>query len=144
MREEGMSVEDTMQLLNSHSGLLGVSGKSLDTRVLTKEYGSNSRVRLATDMFSYRLRKAVGAYLAILGNVDALIFGGGIAENTKVVRQYVCEGLRSFGIEMDREANERLIDVEGRLSVAGSKTEAWILLTEEERQIAHECCQVSQ
>jgi acetate kinase len=84
----------------------------------------------------------VGAYLAVLGNVDAVIFGGGIAENTKFVRQYVCEGLRGFGLEMDEDANDRLIDREGQLSAPGSRVEAWVILAEEGLQIAHECCQV--
>jgi acetate kinase len=140
IREEHMSVDEVMRVLNKESGLQGVSGVSLDTRILMKEYDSNPRVKLAMDMFAYRVRKAVGAYLTVLGNVDAVIFGGGIAENTKFVRQYVCDGLRSFGVEMDQEANERLIDVEGRLSVVGSKTEAWVVVTEEGLQIAHECC----
>lgn len=144
IREEHISLDQAMRMLNKNSGLLGVSGISLDTRILMKDYDSNARVKLAMDMFAYRVRKAVGAYLAALGDVDALIFGGGIAENTKFVRQYVCDGLRGFGVEMDREANERLIDREGRLSIAGSKTEAWVILAEEGLQIAHECCQTLQ
>jgi acetate kinase len=64
-----------------------------------------------------------GAYLALLGRVDALIFGGGIGENSVFVWQYVCDGLHGFGIEMDAKANERIIDVEGRLSLSNSETE---------------------
>lgn|ERR1700722_11922181 len=141
MREEGMSVEGVMRVLNKESGLLGVSGISLDTRILMKDYDSNARVKLAMDMFAYRVRKAVGAYLAALGDVDAVIFGGGIAENTKFVRQYVCDGLRGFGVEMDEDANSKLIDQEGRLSTPGSRIEVWVIPTEEGLQIAHECCQ---
>ena len=92
------------------------------------------------DIFAYRVRKAVGGYLAILGTADALIFGGGIAENGVFVRQYVCEGLRSFGLEMDTAANEQLIDREGRLSTATSRVAAWVIPTEEGLQMAHECC----
>jgi acetate kinase len=141
MREEGMKIDQVMTLLNKKSGLLGVSGESLDTRILMKHYDSNPRVKLAMDMFAYRVRKAVGSYLAALGSADAIIFGGGIGENTKFVRQYVCDGLHSFGIEIDPEANEKLIDIEGRLSTAGSTVAAWVILTEEGMQIAHECCQ---
>jgi acetate kinase len=144
MREEHMSVDEVMRMLNKGSGLMGVSGKSLDTRVLMKDYEANARVKLAMDMFAYRVRKAVGAYVAALGSVDAVIFGGGIAENTKFVRRCVCEGLRGFGVDMDEDANERLIDEEGRLSMPDSRIEAWVILTEEGLQIAHECCQVSQ
>ncbi|MGA9463516.1 MAG: acetate/propionate family kinase [Terracidiphilus sp.] len=141
VHEEQMSLGAVMQMLNKTSGLLGISGESLDTRILMEDYDTNARVRLAMDMFSYRVRKAVGAYLAALGTVDAVIFGGGIAENTKFVRQYVCEGLQGFGVAMDKKANERLIDQEGRLSLPGSRIEAWVIVTEEGLQIAHECRQ---
>ena len=139
MRNEHMSVDEVMEMLTRHSGLLGVSGESLDTRILMKDYDTNARVKLAMDMFAYRVRKAVGAYFAVLGTADAVIFGGGIAENTKFVRQCVCEGLRGSGLEMDGAANDRLIDEEGRLSTPASQIEAWVIPTEEGLQIAHEC-----
>jgi acetate kinase len=143
VREEGMQLDEVMALLNKKSGLLGVSGESLDTRILMQRYDSNPRFRLAMDMFSYRLRKAVGAFLAALGSAEAVIFGGGIGENTKFVREYVCEGLRSFGVEIDAEANNKLIDIEGRLSTASSQVAAWVILAEEGLQMAHECCKES-
>jgi acetate kinase len=140
IREEGMSIDDVMTLLNKKSGLLGVSGKSLDTRILMKDYDANTRVKLAMDIFAYRVRKAVGSYVAALGTVDAVIFGGGIAENNMLVRQSVCDGLLGFGMTMDTEANKRLIDIEGKLSAPDSKIAAWVIPTQESRQIAHECC----
>jgi acetate kinase len=140
MREEGISIDDVMTLLNKKSGLLGVSGKSLDTRVLMKDYDTDSRVKLAMDIFAYRVRKAVGSYVAALGTVDAVIFGGGIAENNMLVRKSICDGLVGFGMAMDTEANERLIDIEGKLSARDSKIAAWVIPTQESRQIAHECC----
>jgi acetate kinase len=93
------------------------------------------------EMFSYRVMKAVGAYLAVLGGADAVIFGGGIAENTPLVRQRVCDGLRWYGLEMDSEQNRAVIDVEGRLSTLASPIQAYIIPTEETLQIAHEICQ---
>lgn len=141
MREQKMSADEVVTLLNKKSGLLGVSEVSLDTRVLMKHYDSNAQVKLAMDMFAYRVRKEVGAYLAVLGTADAIIFGGGIGENTKFVRQYVCDGLRGFGIAINPEANERLIDVEGRLSARESTVDVWVIPTEEGLEIAHECCQ---
>ena len=140
MREEKMSIDEVMTMLNKKSGLLAVSGISLDTRVLIGQYQSNDRVKLALDMFAYRVRKAVGACLAALGSAEAVIFGGGIGENSMLVRSVVCEGLRTFGLEMDAEANVNLIDKEGLLSTAGSKLQAWVIPTEESRQIAHEIC----
>lgn len=139
MRERGMTVDEVMTLLNRESGLKGVSDDSLDTRVLMKKYGQDAKVTLAIDMFAYRVRKAVGAYLAALGGADAVIFGGGIGENAVLVRKIVCEGLRGFGLEMDAAANERLIDVEGRLSTAYSRLQSWVIPTEEGMQAAHEC-----
>jgi acetate kinase len=138
MREEHMTVDDVMMLLNKKSGLLGLSEVSLDTRVLMKEYDSNPRVKLAMDVFAYRVRKAVGAYVAALGAVEAVVFGGGIGENSKFVRKHVCEGLRAFGLEMDNEANERLVDTEGRLSRVGARLQAWVIPTQEGHQMAHE------
>jgi acetate kinase len=138
MHEENMSVDDVMELLNKKSGLMGLSQRSLDTRVLMKEYDSNPKAKLAIDVFAYRLRKAAGAYVTALGSVDAVIFGGGIGENAKFIRNYVCEGLHGFGLEMDSDANEALIDIEGRLSTEKSRLQAWVILAEEALQMCHE------
>lgn len=105
------------------SWLLGVSGVSLDTRILMKQYDSNARVKLAMEMAAYRVRKAVGAYLVALGDADAVVFGWGIAETSTFVRRFVCDGLRAFGVGMDEGANDTLIDREGRLSKPGSRIE---------------------
>jgi acetate kinase len=140
MREEKMAVDEVMTLLNKKSGLLAVSGDSLDTRRLMEHYASAPRVKLAMHMFAYRVRKAVGAYFAALGSGEALIFGGGIAENNRLIRQYVCEGLCSLGLDIDHHANKTLIDIEGRLSTKVSKLQAWVIPTQESLQIAHECC----
>jgi acetate kinase len=139
VREEKMEIEDVMSLLNKKSGLLAVSQKSLDTRVLMKEYGKDPRVTLAMDMFAYRLTKAVGALLCALGGADAIVFGGGISENTPLVREWVCSSLGWAGLDFNSGKNQELIDVEGRLSTEGSKLTALVVLTEEGLQIAHEC-----
>ena len=141
VREEHMEIDQVMTLLNKKSGLLGISEKSLDTRVLMKDYGSDPKVTLAMDMFSYRLTKAVGAYLSALGGADAIVFGGGISENNPLVRERVCSSLRWCGLEMDPEENRTLIDIEGDLTTRSSALRALVVLTEEGLQIAHECCQ---
>jgi acetate kinase len=140
IREEKMELDQVMNLLNKKSGLLAISEKSLDTRVLMKEYGKDPKVTLAMDMFSYRVTKAVGACLSALGGADAIVFGGGISENTPLVRERICSSLRWCGLEMDPEKNRTLIDVEGKLSTGSSSLQALVLLTEEGLQIAHECC----
>jgi len=91
------------------------------------------------DMFAYRVRKAVGSYMAALGTVDAIVFGGGIAENGVFVRKFVCEGLRGFGLELDGDANEKLVDMEGLLSKPESRLKAWVIPAQEGLQMAHEC-----
>ena len=138
-KEEHLDLDKVMEILEKKSGLLGVSGKSLDTRVLMRDYDSDERVRIAMEMFSYRLLKAVGSYLGVLGGAHAIIFGGGLGENTSFVRQRVCEGLRWCGLEMDEEQNRSLIDVEGRLSIEQSPLQAYVIPVEETLQIAHEC-----
>lgn len=139
IREEGMDLDAVMELLNKGSGLLAVSGVSLDTRILAQQYGSNARVKLAMDMFNYRALKAVTAYMGILGGCEAIVFGGGIGENNTMLRRYIGDNLRWCGIEIDSELNERLIDTEGKLNLASASIAAWVIPTEEGLQIAHEC-----
>ena len=138
-RKEKIDTSEVMTLLNKKSGLLGVSGESLDTRVLMKKIDSNPQVRLAMEMFAYRVRKAVGAYLAALGGADAVIFGGGIGEDTPWVRERVCEGLEWCGLRLDAKRNQEVIYKEGRISTDDSTLEAYVIPVEEGLQIAHEC-----
>ena len=135
--KEGKSADDILTLLNKKSGLLGIAGGSLDTRELVKR--GDAAAKLALTMFSYRVRLAVGAYLAALGEVDAILFGGGIGEDSPWLRSAVCEGLTGWGLRLDDEANERSVAGMTRISHAGSKLEAWSLPSEEGLQMAHEC-----
>lgn len=142
VKEERMKLDEVIALLNRQSGLFGVSGRSLDTRVLMQHYATDPRARLAVDMFAYRLRKAIGAYLAALGGAEAIVFGGGIGENGVHIRDAVGAGLRWCGLNIDAKKNASLIDVEGRLSSGRSSIEAWVVPVEEGLQIAHECVEV--
>jgi acetate kinase len=139
---EHIDMDEVMRILEEQSGLLGVSAKSLDTRVLMRDYATDERVRLAMEMFSYRILKAVGSYLAVLGGAHAVIFGGGIGENTPLVRQRICEGLSWCGLKLDAERNQSVIDREGRLTAEESRIEAYVIPIEESLQIVHECCRV--
>lgn len=143
-RKENLSVKEVLTLLNKKSGLLGVSGESLDTRVLMKHFDSNPRVRLAMEMFAYRVRKAIGGYLALLGGANAVIFGGGIGEDTPWVRERVSEGLAWCGLKLDSARNRETVLKEGRISTDDSSLEAYVMPVEEGLQIAHECVKAMQ
>ncbi len=140
MREAGMGVEQAMEVLEKKSGLLGVSGVSLDTRELRKREDEASR--LALKMFGYRARLFTGAYLAALGEAQAVIFGGGIGENTPEIRTEICDGLRGWGLRVDAELNQQTVDGDVRISSDGSRLEAWVIHVEEGMQLAQECARV--
>jgi acetate kinase len=137
-RTEHMEVGEVERLLNKKSGLLGVSGYSQDTRDLVPRQDEDERIRLALNMFSYRVRKCIGAYLAAAGNTAAIVFGGGIGENTPEVRRRICEGLGWFGLDFDAARNLATIDVEDRITRDGSRLHAFVIPTEEALMIAHE------
>ncbi|HVF41869.1 MAG TPA: acetate kinase, partial [Pyrinomonadaceae bacterium] len=109
--KEGLSAQEVDSVLNKQSGLMGISGLTNDMRELLDEaHESNDRrARLAVEIFCYRVRKYVGAYLAALGGADALVFTGGIGENSAEVRARVCEGLAWMGVELDAPLNEQTI-----------------------------------
>jgi acetate kinase len=136
-RKENVSVDEVERILNKKSGLLGISGISQDTRILTRQASTDERARLALDVFCYRVKKYVGAYLAAMGGATAVVFSAGIGENTPYVRQKICEGLEDLGLELDLEQNEILIDREGRITREGSKLHAYVIPTHEERMMAH-------
>jgi len=113
VRREGLSVDEVERLLNERSGLLGVSGVSHDMRELLKaaEGKPDSRAALALDVFCYRVRKYIGAYLAVLGGADALVFGGGIGERSAVIRARICDGMDWFGLRLDPLRNEAAVEI---------------------------------
>ena len=137
MEKEGASGEDILKLLNKRSGLIGIAGESIDTRVLEKRDDDSARLALA--MFSYRVRLAVGAYLAALGDAEAVLFGGGIGEDSPWLREAVCDGLSGWGLHFDRELNARSREGMVKISTEASRLGAWAMPVEEGLQIAHEC-----
>jgi acetate kinase len=137
-RKEGAPVETVEGWLNKESGLLGISGRSQDTRVLIQYVDEDARARLALDVFAYRVRKYIGAYVAAIGKTAAVVFGGGIGENTPYVRQRVCEGLEGLGLQFAPARNAAVIDREGMISRDGSGLHAFVIPTEEGLMIAHQ------
>ena len=108
LRETGMSPEELEGLLNSRSGLKGLCGSNDMREILVQEEQGNERARLAVDLFCYRIKKYIGAYVAVLGRVDALVFTGGIGENAPVIREKVMEGLEHLGLAVDPDKNRNV------------------------------------
>jgi len=138
-RNESVDIEQVEDWLNTRSGLLGVSGLSRDVReLLEAEEQGNARASLALDMFCYRVRKYIGAYLAALGGADAIVFGGGIGENAPAVRARICDGLDWCGLILDRERNAVTIGSEGPISVAGAGIQGYVIPVDEAAIIAYD------
>jgi acetate kinase len=136
---EGMSLHDLETELNRHSGLYGVSGVSADFRdVLRESVAGNARATLAVDMFCYRVKKYLGAYLAALNGADGVVFGGGIGENSAHMRACICGSLEAFGIRLDPSANGAASGVEKMISPSGASPEIWVIPTNEELLIARD------
>lgn len=137
-RAEGLSCADIDRLLNEGSGLLGISGVSGDMRQLLDGDGDDARVRLALALYAYRARKYLGAYLAVLGGTDGIVFGGGVGEHAAAVRATVLDGMDWAGIRLDAAANAATVGREGRISQAGSAIDVWVIPVDEARVLARE------
>ena len=138
MEKMGVEVGEVMTLLEKKSGLLGIAGGSLDTRELVKR--SDRWAKLALEMYGYRVRLAVGAYLAALGEAcEAVVFGGGIGEDSPWVRTAVCEGLGAWGLRLDEGVNAGAVEGMTRVSAEGSRLGAWSMAVEEGLEMVWEC-----
>ncbi|MBN1340127.1 MAG: acetate kinase [Bacteroidales bacterium] len=137
--KEGLSIEQTSNLLNKKSGVLGISGISPDMREIEDAAAEgNERAQLALDMFHYRVRKYIGAYTAALNGVDIIVFTGGIGENADLTRREVCEGLTYLGAEPDESINRGLRGKEAVISTPDSKLKIVVIPTDEELMIARD------
>jgi acetate kinase len=141
-RKENVDAAEVESWLNNRSGLLGVSGLSSDMRELAAAYNDNPRARLAVDLFCYRARKYIGAYLAALGGAEALIFSGGIGENSALVRKLICGGMEWFDLHLDVAANDAVIGRDGCISTADSRLQIFVIHTDEEATIARETARI--
>jgi acetate kinase len=146
-RTEGLTASGAEDLLNRRSGLLGMSGVSSDLpEVMAAAESGNRRARTAIDTFCYRIRKGIGAYLAVLGGADAVVFTGGIGQGSAAVRTRALESLGNFGIELDHARNEEANGFERscRVSTDGSRVAVLVVPTDEERMMAREALQLLQ
>ncbi len=136
MGKEGLTLSEAGTLLNKHSGLQGISGISSDMREIVAEMkNGDKKATYAFDVFTYRVKKYIGAYAAAMGGADAVVFTGGIGENSAEVRQVSCAGLDFLGITVDAQANESS-ERQKDISAKGSKTRVLVIPTNEELVIA--------
>ncbi len=139
MHKEDLTEQQVTALLNKHSGLAGVSGLSNDMReLLAEEAKGHERAHLAIEMFCYRLRKYIAAYAGAMGGVDAVIFTGGIGENSPPIRERSLRGLEFMGLELDPERNRAAVGRAGEISAEGSALRALVIPTNEELLIARD------
>jgi acetate kinase len=138
--KEGLSPHEVDTLLNTQSGLLGISGLTNDMKVLQEELSEHDdrRVRLAIEVFCYRARKYIGAFLASMGGADAVVFAGGIGEHSPEIRARICAGLEWAGLSIDANQNQQTVGREGRISTAESTLHAYVIPTNEELLIARD------
>lgn len=129
----GYTSEQLDTMLNRESGLMGVSGFSSDMKTLLDRRHEDQQVDLAIAMFCYEIRKFIGAYAAVLGGLDTLVFTGGIGERASAVREEICRGLEFLGIELSRELNITNASV---ISTARSRCSVRVIATDEDLMIA--------
>ncbi|MEN4475308.1 acetate kinase [Mycolicibacterium cosmeticum] len=141
-RTAGMTVQDIETMLNRHSGVLGLGGET-DFRELHKRIDDgDADARLAYDVYIHRLRKYVGAYLALLGRTDVITFTAGVGENDALVRRDALAGLAALGIELDQTRNTATQRAARRISADTSPITVLVVPTNEELAIARACAQV--
>ena len=143
-RKKGMTHAEMVTYLNKKCGVAGISGVSSDFRdLIAGEEQGNERCKLALDMFNYQTKRFVGAYAAVMGGLDCIVFTAGIGENTPEVRKGVCEGLEFLGVKLDLEKNEGKNDGTIRdISAADSRVKILVIPTNEELVIARETAEL--
>jgi acetate kinase len=139
MRQSRVTGDQLDELLNQRSGLLGISGVSGDMReVLAAIKAGNQRAKLAFDIYTHRLRAGVGAMIAVLGGIDALVFTAGVGENSPDLRAAVCQNLGYAGIELDVKKNAES-PKDQDISVTGSPARVMVIRAQEDWEIARDC-----
>jgi acetate kinase len=138
MRQTAMLPDDVENLLNWESGLRGICGLNDMREIEGLAATGNERAKLAIAMFCYRVRKYIGAYFAVVGKTDAVVFTGGIGENSAAVRQQCCEGLEHMGMAIDREKNTSADDAVAEIQKDGMAVKILVIKTNEELEIARQ------
>jgi acetate kinase len=134
----GMSLKEIDELLNRESGLKGICGTNDMRDVISRMEAGDERAAIAIDIYAYRIRKYIGAYVAALERLDAVVFTAGIGENVPLIRALCCRGLKRLGIEVDPERNLAAGNGVREISPAGSEVKVLIIPTDEGLKIARE------
>lgn len=138
MDERRLTAAEANEALNQRSGLAGLSGTRGDMRELLRLEEDHAAAALAVRVFCHRARKYLGAYFAVLGGAEAVVFGGGIGENAPLVRERICADMAWCGLALDASANARVSGVEARVSTNESKVAVYVIPVDEESIIARE------
>ena len=137
MKKEGLNADEMSDLLNNQSGVLGISGISSDIREVEAGIAAgNERAKLAMEMYDYRIKKYIGAYAAVMGGVDIVVFTAGVGEHQWDVRKGATEDLEFMGIKLDQEKNRKNCGEEEIISTPDSKVKVVVVPTDEELLIA--------
>jgi acetate kinase len=141
-KETGMPVDEIDTILNRSSGLYGVSGISGDMKTLL--VSDSHQAKLAIELYCYRIKKYIGAYTAILGGLDCILFGGGVGENAPIIRQKILDEMDWCGIALDSHTNEITIGKEGYISPEKSKVDVMVIPVDEAEVLAEEAVNVAE
>ncbi|QIX62309.1 acetate kinase [Hymenobacter lutimineralis] len=138
----GYSPEQVSTLLNKESGMLGLTGSSDMRDIGAALAAGDARAQLAYDLYAYRIRQYIGAYVAVLGGLDAVVFTAGVGENDALVRRLACQDMGFFGLELDEAANQQRIPGLREISLPSSRAKILVVPTNEELEIARQCAQL--
>ena len=144
IEKTGQDLNEVLATLASQGGLLGISGRSGDIRDLEAAAADgDADSQLALDVFVEEIRRHLGGMIVALGRVDAIVFTGGIGEKGKAIRQGICSGLEGLGIVFDAAANQAAAE-ESTFHGADSRTQLWVIPTNEEVIVARQCVDLLQ
>ena len=137
-QKQNQDVSRVIQCFNEKSGVLGISGKTADMKELLEMEEKDERVKLALEVYCYRILKCIGAYLSVLSGADGIIFSGGVGEHAPSLRERICKGLEWCGIQIDPEENRSADGKEACISRASSTSKIFVIPVNEESIIAEE------
>lgn len=135
-QKEGMSLEEINSILNKKSGFSGVCGENDLREIIQKVQAGEKSAKLAIDIYTYRIKKYIGSYIASLNGADAIVFTGGIGENASLVRELVCKDLEFLGVELDSDKNSLSTKEARFISSDKSRVKVAVIPTNEELEIA--------